>query len=91
MCLRLVLGHDANARDRAKSKHHPFLTRRDPFFNAQRIQIIVAMYALGRANDLQPISCFLVLVVFIDAIVRVFLLQILMRDSRFFFDLEFET
>jgi hypothetical protein len=64
--------HDAEARDRAKSKHHPLLTRKDPFFNARRFRDIVATSALGRAMDLQPISCFPVLGVFIDARVRVF-------------------
>ena len=88
---KIAHDHDANARDRAKSKHHPFLTRKDQFFNAQRFQQIVATYALGRANDLQPISFCLVLVVVIAAIVIAFLLHILMRDYHFFFGLEFET
>ena len=77
--------HDADARGGAKSKHHPFLTRKDPFFNAQRFQNIVATYALGRATDLQPISGLLVLAVFIDAKIRVFLLRVLMRYCCFFF------
>ena len=79
--------HDAEARDRPKSKHHPLLTRKDPFFNARRFRNIVATSALGRAMDLQPISCFPVLGVFIDARVRVFLLHGLMCFFRLFFAL----
>ena len=81
---QMVVFHDADARGGAKSKHHPFLTRKDPFFNAQRFQNIVATYALGRATDLQPISGLLVLAVFIDAKIRVFLLRVLMRYCCFF-------